>query len=63
MSSPAARSAEEGYVAGLTVRGAFVPPCVPRCMCVARAFAWATCWRGGNLMRFVVVAMVVAEEV
>ena len=46
-----------------TVGEAFVPTFVPRGMRVARAFAWATCRRRGNLLRFVVVAMVVAEEV
>ena len=32
-------------------------------MHMAHACEWATCRRGGNLLRFVVVAMVVAEEV
>ena len=49
-----------------TVGGAFVPPFVPRCMRVARG---ACVFMGnvpvpcGNLLRFVVVAMVVAKEV
>ena len=46
-----------------TVGVAFVPPFDPRCIRVARACTWATCRRGGNLLRFIVVAMVVAEEV
>ena len=56
-------SSQRGRVCHETVGGAFVRPFVPRCMRVARACAWATRRRGGKLLRVVVVAMVVAEDV